>query len=183
MHSIWTPTDDVLQQYPHVFFISPDIWVASVLDHGITAALCEEIKQEADDSLLKDSMIMNLNIFTKREIQHLDGFGDSSPSETGEHTFHAHLHQSNPAVEDLKSLSPILDGNQNKLSKTPTKSPHSLEVLSLNMITSRSLLSPGTLFSTSPRGMNLLLLTQSLVTCLSSIMEVPWPDSLLESIL
>ena len=25
MHSIWTPTDDDLQQYPHVFFTSPDI--------------------------------------------------------------------------------------------------------------------------------------------------------------
>ena len=56
MHSIWVPTDDDLQKYPHIFFTSPDIQDASVLDHGIKPALLEEIHQEADDSLLKDSM-------------------------------------------------------------------------------------------------------------------------------
>ena len=44
MHSIWVATDDDLQQYTHVFFTSPDIWDASVLDCGITPALLEEIK-------------------------------------------------------------------------------------------------------------------------------------------
>ena len=38
MHSIWVPRDDDLQQYPHVFFTSPDIWDASVLGHGIAPA-------------------------------------------------------------------------------------------------------------------------------------------------
>ena len=57
MHSIQFPTDDDLQQYPHVFFTPPDTWDASVLDYGITPALLEEIQQEADDSLLKDSMV------------------------------------------------------------------------------------------------------------------------------
>ena len=52
MHSIQIPTDDDLQQYHHVFFTSPDIWDASVLDHSSTLALLEEILQEADDSLL-----------------------------------------------------------------------------------------------------------------------------------
>ena len=32
MHSSWVPTDDDLQQYPHVFFTSPDISGASGLD-------------------------------------------------------------------------------------------------------------------------------------------------------
>ena len=45
MHSIWVTTDDYLQQYPYVFFTSPDIWDASVLDHGIAPALLEEIHQ------------------------------------------------------------------------------------------------------------------------------------------
>ena len=36
---IWDPTDDYLQQYPHVFFTSPDIWDASVLDYGIYTCL------------------------------------------------------------------------------------------------------------------------------------------------
>ena len=36
MHTIRIPTDQDLQNYPHVFFTSPDIWDASVLDHEIT---------------------------------------------------------------------------------------------------------------------------------------------------
>ena len=56
MHSIWVPTDDGLQQYPHVFFTSHDIWDASVLNHGMTLALLEEINKEVDDSLC----LMNL---------------------------------------------------------------------------------------------------------------------------
>ena len=96
MHSIWVPTDADLQQYPHVFFMSPDIWDASVLAHGNTPALLEEIHQEADNSLLKDSMFDSPTS--------VDVFWDSSPTEPGDHTFHAHLHQSNPAEEDWKSV-------------------------------------------------------------------------------
>ena len=33
-------------------------------------------------------------------------FWDSRSTESGEHTFHAHLHQSNPTEEDWKSLRP-----------------------------------------------------------------------------
>ena len=113
-------------------------------------------------------------------VQHFDVFWDENPTETGDYTFHAHLHQSNPAEEDWTSLSPYLDGNLNRLSKTPTRLPHSLVVLYLNMIISRTISSPGILFSTFPGGMNLLLLIQCLVTHLPSMMEVPWPNSLLE---
>ena len=49
MHSIWVPNDDDLQQCPHVFFTSHDVWDVSVLDHGITPDLPEEIHPEADD--------------------------------------------------------------------------------------------------------------------------------------
>ena len=56
MHSSWAPTDDNLWQYPHVFFTSPNIWDASVLDHGITPALHETIHQEDDNSLFKNSI-------------------------------------------------------------------------------------------------------------------------------
>ena len=89
MHSIWVPTDDDLQQYPHVFFTSPDIWDASVLDHGIT---------------LQDSTLDEFGDLQEHVVQHLDVFWDSSPAETGEHNFHAYLHESNPAEQDLKSL-------------------------------------------------------------------------------
>ena len=56
MHSIQIPTDNDLQQYPHT---SPDNWDASVLDHGITSSLLEEINQESDDSFLQDSILIN----------------------------------------------------------------------------------------------------------------------------
>ena len=56
MHSIRIPTDQDLQNYPHVFFTSPDIWDASVLDHEITPSLLEDINQHFDDSLLQDSI-------------------------------------------------------------------------------------------------------------------------------
>ena len=39
-------------------------------------------------------------------VQHLDVFWGSGPAETGEHTFHAYLRESNPAEQDWKSLRP-----------------------------------------------------------------------------
>ena len=58
--------------------------------------------------------LMNLGIFV---VQHLEFFWDSSPAETGEHTFHAHLHQTNP-VEKIGNHSGFLfDGNLNRSSR------------------------------------------------------------------
>ena len=37
-------------------------------------------------------------------VLHLEVFWGSSPAETGEHTFHAYLYESNPAEQDWKSL-------------------------------------------------------------------------------
>ena len=106
MHFIWVPTDDDFQHYPHVFFTSPDIWDGSVLDHGITPALLDEINQEADDSLLQDPISDEFGVLQQQVVQHQELFWDSGPADTGEHTFHAYLHESNPAEQDLKSLRP-----------------------------------------------------------------------------
>ena len=59
MHSIQIPTDNDLQQYPHVLFTSPDTWDASVLDHGITPSLLEA----TDGSYSKIQFLMNLENF------------------------------------------------------------------------------------------------------------------------
>ena len=85
---------------------SPDIWDASVLDHGITPALLDEINQQADDSLLQDSIFDEFGDIQQQVVQLLDVFWDSSLAETGEHTFHAYLHESNPVEQDWKSLRP-----------------------------------------------------------------------------
>ena len=60
MHFMRFPTDHDLQNYPHVFFTSPDIWNTSVLDHGIPQFLLEDINQHSDDSLLQDSFLMHM---------------------------------------------------------------------------------------------------------------------------
>ena len=106
MQSIRIPTDNDLNQYPHVFFISPDTWDASVLDHGITPSLLEEINQENDDSLLQDSIFNEFGELHHRVIQHLNIFWDAKSIESGEHTLHFYLHKSNNAEPDWKSLRP-----------------------------------------------------------------------------
>ena len=63
MHSIRIPTDPDLQNYPHVFFTSADIWDASVLDHEITPSLLEDINQHSDVSLPKTPSLMNMETF------------------------------------------------------------------------------------------------------------------------
>ena len=83
MHSIWFPTDDDLQQYPQLFFTSPGIWDASVLDHGITPALLDEINKEADDWLLQVPIFDEFGNLQQQVVQHLDVFWDLRPAETG----------------------------------------------------------------------------------------------------
>ena len=55
MHSMRIPTDHDLQNYPHVSFTSSDIWDTSVLDHGISPSLPEDITPHSDHSLPQDS--------------------------------------------------------------------------------------------------------------------------------
>ena len=106
MHPIRIPTDQDLHMYPHVFFTSPDIWDPSVLDHEITPSLLEDINQQSDDSLLQDSIFDEYGDLHHRATQTLNVFCDLPPLPSGEHTTSAHLHDSNPADEDWKSLRP-----------------------------------------------------------------------------
>ena len=106
MHTIRIPTDQDLQNYPHVFFTSPDIWDASVLDHEITPSLLEDINQHSDDSLLQDSIFDEYGDLHHRAIQTLNIFCDLPSPPPGEPLTHAYMHDSNPAEEDWKSLRP-----------------------------------------------------------------------------
>ena len=106
MHSIRIPTDQDLQNYPHVFFTSPDIWDASVLDHEITPSLLEDINQHSDDSLLQDSIFDEYGDLHHRAIQTLNIFCDIPSLPPAEPITHAHLHDSNSAEEDWTSLRP-----------------------------------------------------------------------------
>ena len=106
MHSIRIPTNQDLQNYPHVFFTSPDIWDASVLDHEITPSLLEDINQHSDDSLLQDSIFDDYGDLHHRAIQTLNIFCDLPSLPSGEPITHASLHDSNRTEEDWKTLRP-----------------------------------------------------------------------------
>ena len=108
MHSMRIHTDHDLQHYPHVFFTSPDIWDTSVLDHGIPQSLLEDINQHSDASLLQDSIFDAYGEPHHRDIQTLNSYFCDLPSlPVGEPITHAHMHDSNPAEEDWKSLSAV----------------------------------------------------------------------------
>ena len=79
---------------------------ASVLDHEITPSLLQDISQHSDDSLLQDSISDEYGDFHHRAIQTLNIFCDLPSLPPGEPITHAHLHDSNPAEEDWKSLRP-----------------------------------------------------------------------------
>ena len=106
MHTIRIPTDQDLQNYPHVFFTSPDIWDASVLDHEITPSLLEDINEHSDESLLQDSIFDEYGDLHHRAIQTLNIFCDLPSPPSREPLTHAYMHDSNPAEEDWKSLRP-----------------------------------------------------------------------------
>ena len=121
MHPIRIPTDQDLQMYPHVFFTSPDIWDPSVLDHEITPSLLEDINQQSDDSLLQDSIFDEYGDLHHRAIQTLNVFCDLPPLPSGEPITYAHLHDSNPAEEDWKSLRPYFDWQSEQVIKDTYK--------------------------------------------------------------
>ena len=93
MHSMKIPTDHDLQNYPHVFFTSPDIWNTSVLDHGIPPSLLEDINQHSDASLLQDSIFDAYGEPHHRDIQPLTcSFCDLPSLPPGEPITHVHLY-------------------------------------------------------------------------------------------
>ena len=121
MHTIRIPTDQDLQNYPHVFFTSPDIWDASVLDHEITPSLLEDINQHSDDSLLQDSIFDEYGDLHHRAIQTLNIFCDLPSLPSGEPITHASLHDSNPAEEDWKTLRPYFGWQSEQVIKNTYK--------------------------------------------------------------
>ena len=108
MHFMRIPTYHDLPNYPHVFFTSPNIWDTSELDHGIPPSLLEDINQHSDASLLQDSIFDAYGEPHHRDIQTLNSSYCDLPSlPPGEPITHAHMHDSNPAEEDWKSLSAV----------------------------------------------------------------------------
>ena len=180
MHSIRIPTDQDLQNYPHVFFTSPDIWDASVLDHEITLSLLEDINQHSDDSLLQDAIFDEYGDLHHRAIQTLNIFCDLPSLPPGEPITHAHLHDSNPAEEDWKSLRPGFGWQSEQVIKdTYQVTSRFGDTIPQHDYLKKHFKSRNPVFNI-PRRNELLPLTPSSVTPQPSMMVVPWPNSLLE---
>ena len=94
---------------------------ASVLDHEITPCLLEDINQHSDDSLLQDSIFDEYGDLHHRAIQTLNIFCDLPSLPPGEPITHAHLHDSNPAEEDWKSLRPYFGWQSEQVIKDTYK--------------------------------------------------------------
>ena len=93
MHYMRIPTGHDIQNYPHVFFTSPDTWDTSVLDHGIPQSLLEDINQHSDASLLQDSIFDAYGEPHHRDIQTLNtSYCDLPSLPPGEPITHVHLH-------------------------------------------------------------------------------------------
>ena len=94
-------------------------------------------------------------------VQGLNIFWDSNPTESGEHTFHTHLHESNHADQDWKSLRPyfgwqseqVIQDTYKVTSRSGGTIPHHDY---LKNISNQEIL-----FSISPEGMGLLPLTEA----------------------
>ena len=174
------PTDQVLQNYPHIFFTSPDIWDASVLDHEITPSLLEDINEHSDDSLLQDSIFDEYGDLHHRAIQTLNIFCDLPSLRPGEPITHAHLHDSNPAEEDWKSLTPYFGWQSEHVIRDTYKVTSRFEgTIPQHDYLKKHFKSRNPVFNI-PEEMSLLPLTPSSVTHQPSMMVVPWPNSLLE---
>ena len=164
MHSIRIPNDNDLKQYPHVFFTSPDTWDASVLDHGITPSLLEEINQECDNSLLQDSIFDEFGELQHRMVQQLNIFWDSNSAESGEHTFHTYLHESNTAEQEWKSLRPYFGWQSEQVIQDTYKVTSRFGGTIPHHDCLKNISNQETQFSISPGEMSLLPQIPSLVT-------------------
>ena len=88
--------------------MSSSHWDTSELDHRIPPSLLEDINQHSDDSMLQDSIFDAYGEPHHRDIQTLNSsFCDLPSLPPGEPINHAHMHDSNPAEKDWKSLSAV----------------------------------------------------------------------------
>ena len=183
MHTIRILTDKDCQNYPHVFFTSPDIWDASVLDHEITPSLLDDINQHSDDSLLQDSIFDEYGDLHHRAIQTLNIFCDLPSLPSGEPLTHVYMHDSNPAEEDWKSIRPYFGWQSEQVIKNTYQVTSRFGgTIPQHDYLKKHFKSRNPVFNI-PGEMSLLPLTPSSVTPQPSMMVALCPNSLLDEIL
>ena len=104
-------TDQDMDTYPHVFFISPDEWDPSVLDHD-PLHLDGLDPSQVPDQLFGDPMFDAYGDFNERIIANLNNLLDAPPGDCGSYistssVSTANLHQSSPQEPDWNALRPF----------------------------------------------------------------------------
>ena len=94
-------------------------------------------------------------------VQQLNVVWDSNSTESGEHTFHTHLHGSNHAEHDWKSLRPYFGWQSEKVIQDTYKVMSRFGGTIPHHDYLKNILNQEILFSTSPEGMSLLPQTLS----------------------
>ena len=178
--SLGRPTDQDMDTYPHVFFTSPDEWDPSVLDHEPPPLDGLDPSQVLDQPF-GDPMFDAYGDFNERIIANLNILLDAPPEDYG--SYIANLYQGSSQEPDWNALRPFLHGHLHPASRTLSMSPPGMELLHTPRITSKSILSPVILFSTSPDAVKLLQQIPSSLIPLLLMMVPPWPNSFVAKIL
>ena len=107
MHSIWVPTDDDLQQYPRGFFTSPDIWMLLFWIMVLHLHFFMKSIKKLMIHCFRTLFLMIVETFNNKWYSTWMCSGIQSQERLGKHTFHAYLHESNPAGQ-LEIIQAIL---------------------------------------------------------------------------
>ena len=192
--SLGRPTDQDMDTYPHVFFISPDEWDPSVLDHDpphLDGLDPSQVPDQPFGDLTNPLLTPCLMLMV---ISMSASLPTSTPSwmhlqEIVGHTQKSLLFSQPISIRvHPKSLTGMLyahfmHGHPHPASRTLSMSPTGMELLHTPRITSKSTLSLAILFSTSPGTVKLLQQTPSSLTLLLLMMVQPWPNSSVAMIL
>ena len=178
--SLGRPTDQDMDTYPHVFFTSPDEWDPSVLDHDPPPLDGLDPSQVLDQPF-GDPMFDAYGDFNERIIANLNILLDAPPEDYG--SYIANLHQGSSQEPDWNALRPFFAWTSPSSIQDTFNVTSGMELLHTPRITSKSILSPVILFSTSSDAVKLLQQIPSSLIPLLLMMVPPWPNSFVAEIL
>ena len=179
--SIGKHTDQDMDTYPHVFFTSPmngtpqslTMILHTLMDWTPVKSLPKLL---VTPCLMPMEFSMNASLPTSTSSwMHLQKFlGHTQKSPLFSQPISISVH---PKSLTGMFYAHFLNGHPHPASRTLSMSPPGMGLLHIPRITSKSILSPVILFSTSPGAVKLLQQTPSSLTLLLLMMVQPWPNS------
>ena len=172
------PTD---QEYPHVFFTSPDEWEPQFLTMILHTLMdWTPVKSLTNPLVTPCLMLMVISMSASlptsppswMHLQEIVGHTQKSLLFSQPISIRVH-----PKSLTGMFYAQFFHGHPHPASRTLSMSPPGMELLHTPRITSKSTLSLAILFSTSPDAVKLLQQTPSSLTLLLLMMVQPWPNS------